>query len=171
MCEFVDVYDQHGNLKGYTKERKSLTTDEYLLSVHIYLYNEAHELVLQKRAMCKKEMPGVWCVTGGVVATKETSIHAAKREVKEELGIVINEDQMCYLGRCFNNNYLVDIYSAQCNVPLNLYQLKEDEVMAVKLMKFKDALPYLNSLSYNETAYLNIINTKLRSCIFETVNN
>ena len=170
MCEFVDVYDQDGNFKGYTKERNSLSVNEYLLSVHIYLYNNAHELILQKRALSKKEMPGVWCVTGGVVATKETSLHAAKREVNEELGIIINDDQMRYLGRCFNNNYLVDIFSARCDVPLNLYILKEDEVMDVKLMALEEALPYINSLSYNETSYLNIINSKLRACIDETVN-
>jgi len=169
MCEFVDVYDQDGILKGYIKERQDLAVDEYLLSVHIYLYNDKQKLILQRRALCKKEMPGVWCVTGGVVATKETSIHAAKREVSEELGIVINDDKICYLGRCFNNDYLVDIFCAQCDTPLDHYKLKKDEVMDVKLMAFEDALPYINSLIYNETSYLSIINAKLHACIIKTV--
>lgn len=169
MREFIDVYDRYGNLKGYIKERQDLAVDEYLLSVHIYLYNDKQQLILQRRALCKKEMPGVWCVTGGVVTTKETSIHAAKREVNEELGIVINDDKICYLGRCFNNDYLVDIFCAQCDILLSHYKLKSDEVMDIKLMDLDDALPYLNTLSYNQSSYLNIINTKLHSCIIKTV--
>ncbi|MDD2592547.1 MAG: NUDIX domain-containing protein [Erysipelotrichaceae bacterium] len=157
----IEVYDKNGLSKGYHKERDELNADEYVLSVHIYVYDQDHNFIIQQRALTKKELPGVWCITGGAVEINENSIDAAIREVQEELSINLNKEEIRFLGRCLNNNYIVDIFSAKAAFKLSELIIKEDEVKAVKLMPLDLTLEYINSLKINQKDYKKIINTQL----------
>lgn len=162
MSEIVEVYDANGLKKGYSKPRALLSDNEYILSVHIYIYNDDHDFIIQKRALNKKELPGVWCMTGGAVDVNEESINAAIREVDEELSIKLDPNNIRFLGRCLNNNYIVDLFSAKTDYTIKDIILKEDEVIDVKLLNLNDTITYVNSLDINQQAYKDIINQKLR---------
>ena len=62
--------------------------DEFDLSVQIWIINNKNEILLTKRTN-KKTFPNLWECTEGVVQSNETSLKAAIREVKEEIGIEI----------------------------------------------------------------------------------
>ena len=57
-------------------------------SVHILVRNNRGDFFLQKRAMHKDSEPGMWDTSAaGHVDVGEDTQHAAKRELKEELGL------------------------------------------------------------------------------------
>ena len=168
MNELVEVYDENGLKTGYTKPRSSLSGNEYILSVHIYIYNDDLDFIIQKRALNKKELPGIWCMTGGAVDVNEDSLDAAIREVDEELSIKLDPTNIRFLGRCLNNNYIVDLYSAKTDRSIKDIKLKEDEVIDVKLLSLEDTLAYVNTLDINQLAYKNIINKQLRQSLIKT---
>lgn len=168
MSEIVEVYDANGLKRGYTKPRASLSDNEYILSVHIYIYNDDLDFIIQQRAFNKKELPGIWCMTGGAVEINEDSINAAIREVDEELSIKLEPNNIRYLGRCLNNNYIVDLFSAKTAYTIKDIILKEDEVIDVKLLNIDDTITYVNTLDINQQAYKDIINQKLRLSLINT---
>ena len=56
--------------------------------VHLHLLNSNGELFLQKRAMTKDLLPGMWDTSvGGHMSSGETPEEALRREAEEELGL------------------------------------------------------------------------------------
>jgi len=64
-----------------------------LVSSGAFVFNEKNEVLLQRRAD-----NNCWCVPGGFVELNESVKEAAKREVREETGIVINIEAMQLLS-------------------------------------------------------------------------
>lgn len=86
--EILDIYDKYRKRTGKTYPRNEEIPDGGLrLIVHILIFNEKGELLIQQRANHKK-MGGLWDLTcGGACKTGEDSFEGASRELKEELGI------------------------------------------------------------------------------------
>ena len=60
-------------------------------AVHILLFNSRGELFLQKRSLSKDEQPGKWdSSAAGHVDSGEDYLDCARREIGEELGIVVD---------------------------------------------------------------------------------
>ncbi len=59
---------------------------------HVWVVNDAGQILCQQRALNKELAPGRWePFFGGHLDPNESYEHAAKREVKEELGIELTE--------------------------------------------------------------------------------
>lgn len=57
----------------------------------LFIFNKNHELLLTRRAETKKTFPGVWTNTVcGHPASNEDVTDAAKRRLKDELGIIVD---------------------------------------------------------------------------------
>lgn len=99
MAELWDVYDKDRNITGKTVERGTyMADDEYHLVVQIWIKNDENKWLISKRAPHKRH--GLkWEPTGGSVVAGETSVQGALREVKEEVGIVLEPEK----GRLFKS--------------------------------------------------------------------
>jgi isopentenyldiphosphate isomerase len=87
--ELFDLVDANGTLVGKAS-RARCHSDPSLLHrvVHIFVFNEAGEVFLQKRSLAKDIQPGKWDTSvGGHVALGESVEAAARREMIEELGL------------------------------------------------------------------------------------
>lgn len=157
MTEIVDVYDQYGQPQGYVKPRQQLNADEYLLTVHIYIYDRQQRFLWQQRAFTKTLMPGVWCLTGGVVISHEESWQAAIRETQEELGLTLTNPHLHYLGRCLNNHFVVDSFLAYLPDENPRITLKTDEVINYRWNTLAETLSGIRALSENQPAYTELI--------------
>ncbi|KKQ42956.1 MAG: hypothetical protein US60_C0010G0045 [Microgenomates group bacterium GW2011_GWC1_37_8] len=61
---------------------------EYHKVVDILIFNDKHQLALQKRALSDKSFPGHWDFSaGGHIDRNEEAQKAAEREILEELGV------------------------------------------------------------------------------------
>ena len=60
--------------------------------------NDKKELLLQKRSATKKSHPNCWDISGaGHIRAGESVIEGAIRELKEELGIEANENDLRFI--------------------------------------------------------------------------
>lgn len=93
-----DLYDENKNMLERKAIRgEKLNKGEFHLVVNVWLENDRKELLVSQRA-ANRTYPLQWECTGGSALMGETSIDAAIREVKEELGIIINENSGKYIG-------------------------------------------------------------------------
>lgn len=128
--EYFDVLDSNRNKKGYTKLRgEKLNDNEYNLGVEIWIFND-NKLLLTKRSP-QKSHPLMWEVPGGCSKTPETSIQTLKREIKEEIGINL-DDSFNLLDTQLRKKQFIDIYTT--NQTIKKITLQKEEVMDYKLV-------------------------------------
>lgn len=89
MQELVVLVDDDNNPIGTADKSTVHTTNTPLhRAFSLFLFNKKNQILLTKRAANKKTFPGVWTNTAcGHLAPEETVIDAAKRRVRDELGI------------------------------------------------------------------------------------
>jgi isopentenyl-diphosphate delta-isomerase type 1 len=90
VAEWLDIVDDHNNVIG-----RALRSEVHRLqlkhrSIHIAIFNQQGQILLQKRALTKDTGPGAWdSAVGGHVESGEDYDTAACRESEEELGLIL----------------------------------------------------------------------------------
>ncbi len=133
--EYWDILDKNGRVTGQRVKREQFNRfrpGQYHLVVHIWIKNSKGEYLIQKRSENRLPMPGEWAATGGSVLSGEESRTAAMRELGEELGIRVLENEIHYIARLTRKNSFVDIWSVGVDVDADSLQLQTEEVQAVK---------------------------------------
>ena len=152
--ELVDIVDGNNNLTGQVEERwTAYNKGMWRRTVSCWIMNYKGEILLQKRTANKRRNPNKWAKTGGQVDSGESVEEAIKREVKEELGIDIPENQLkvveIYKG---DENRKRFAYNFIFVVDYNIenYKLQKEEVAEVKYVKIEDieASKRNNDLNY-----------------------
>ena len=89
MDEFVVLIDEQNNVIGTAPKDTVHTKDTPLhRGFSLFIFNSKKEILLTKRAEIKKTFPGVWTNTVcGHPGPDEPNVDAAKRRIKDELGI------------------------------------------------------------------------------------
>ena len=97
--EMIDVYDpQHRRTGRSVRRGERLEGDDRLLVAHVCVINGKNEMLCQRRNPAKKHYGGCWDLSaGGFVLSGEDAPLAASRELKEELGIVLEPDALLFL--------------------------------------------------------------------------
>ena len=130
--EIVDRLDNKRRPLNKTAERHENVDGEYRQSVHTWIQNSKGEFLIQKRTPNKRAWPNMWSQTGGAVDAGETTLQAALRECKEELGIDINPNNI-ELVMTFRRKFdFVDVWLVKQDIDISELVLQEDEVADVK---------------------------------------
>ena len=136
MKELVAVLSQDGMPTGDVVSRNMVHKKGlWHKTVHIWFRNAAGELLLQKRSDSKESHPGCWDIScAGHVSADDSSIDAAVREIREELGIRVNSDELQYLftfsqqyrnsDNSYIDNEIVEVY--RCSKPVRADELSPD---------------------------------------------
>lgn len=148
--EFVDVLDENGNMTGVVKPRKAVhRSGELHRTVHVWIMNSHHELLLQKRAKTKNTHPGLWDMAcAGHITHGDTSLETAEKEIAEELGIHIPSSEIRFLfsvrssyshyGSLLIDNELHDVYLVLKDIPLSDFVIQTEEVEDIMYMTLSD---------------------------------
>lgn len=126
-----DLYDINRNLTGETIHKgDTIPKNNYILVVLAFIQNSKGEFLIQKRSVRKD---GKYGSTGGHAKTGENSIQAMMTEIKEELGLIINSDdlKLVYYGREDSSQVFFDIYYMNKDFEISDLVLQEDEVESV----------------------------------------
>ena len=105
----------------------------YRIIVHVCIFNDKGEMLIQKRQPFKQGWSGMWDLSvGGSAVSGDNSRSAAQRELREELGLdidfeKINPSLTIYFERGFD-----DVYLLTRNVDINDIKLQYEEVETVK---------------------------------------
>lgn len=143
MEELFDVYTREGEYLGI-KEKSFCHNGNpgcYHKPVWIWIINDKNEILVQKRAICKKNFPGYWDMpSAGHVIHGETSIMGAVRETQEELGIKTKEEDYRFIGECIDDDLyeIAQIYLLKLNLDISEFKLQEEEVEQVKWLSLSE---------------------------------
>ena len=130
--ELVDVYNKRHEKLNYTKGRIDLTTGEYRLSCFVWIINDDNQILIQQRLSTAKKCPNMWSTTGGGAKAGKDSITGTLTELKEELGITLNKEDLTFIGSFIRFNDFVEIFVANVNININDVKIAKDEVQDVK---------------------------------------
>ena len=117
----------------------------------IGLIDSKGRLLIQKRSKTKKDEPNKWDLSSaGHIEFNEIPINAAIRETHEELGIIINENDLVLIDTYLNKVKLSnDIY---INHFTYLYIVKKDiDISKIKILeKEVEEIKFINKEEYND---------------------
>lgn len=147
--ELVKVLDKKNEYTGNIKDRKELIENEYRNLIHIWVINSNGELLIQKRSSLKKHYPNLWSVTSGCVHLDESFVDTCKRELKEEINVELNENNLEYVMSYKLREVVVQVYVLYQDVDVSKIKLQEEEVLDYKFVT-KDEL--LRMIKIKETA-------------------
>ena len=119
-----DLYDENRELTGETIYKgEPIPEGKYIIVVLVYIQNSEGKFLLQKRSKLKD---GKYATTGGHVKSGENSVEGILSEVREELGLELNPDDLIlYYGN----------HSAEQQVFWDDYYIKMDDISKLKLQE------------------------------------
>ncbi len=148
--EYFDLYDKNGKQLNKIKLRSEVHRDgDWHYAVDIWILNNRRELLLQKRSKQKESFPNLWEVScSGHISSGEDSKTSALREIKEELGLDIEEKALKFIFKAkdssitnkgtFINNEFKDVYLIKKDIELHELKLDLLEVSEVKFISIED---------------------------------
>lgn len=173
--ELLRIYNKYGETTTDVAERNEAHAQGLFHRVfHLWIVNSKTQILIQQRSAIKDTGANLWYVSvGGHIEHNESIEQAMVREVKEELGVDIENltEQIQFLYTFYekmseNNGSHIDrefydVFLLRGDVPLDSIVMQESEVQAVQYMdyaNFKDQIMNPNSAFVeHRTAYKMLI--------------
>lgn len=138
QAELFDVVDRKDNVVGQAT-RAECHRDKKLIhrSIGILVFNDKGELFLQKRSTTKDLYPGFWALSvGGHLTSGESYEAAAKKEMREELGIAVPLES---LGKFFHEDEIeAEMFMIFKTVHNGPFTLNPEEIEKGEFFDLKD---------------------------------
>ena len=123
-----DLYDKNRNLTGETIFKgEPIPEGKYIIVILVTIQNSKGEFLVQKRS---KQKDGKYAFTGGHVKTGETSIEGMMAEIKEEIGLSVEPEELELIFSDLNISELV---------------LQEEEVESVQWSTLEEIEKLINN--------------------------
>lgn len=145
MDELIDILTPDGKPSGKTALKSEAHRNGWFhATVHIWLFTEDHQVLLQQRSFTKKVFPGLWDISvAGHISAGESILSAAKREVFEELGLFVSETDLIKIGTRIHqvkhkngiqDNEYHHVFICKLEELIKNLSIQEEEVEAIKLV-------------------------------------
>lgn len=145
--ELIDIYDELGQKCGKTEEKYEAHKKALIHKcVCVWIVNSNDEILLQTRNS-QVMFPNMMDISfSGYIQAGETSLEAAIREGKEELGIDLEIDKLQYLfsGReylevdGYFENEIDDVFLYRTDILLEEYSFYDNEVKEVSYVSLEE---------------------------------
>ncbi len=133
MSEIWDLYDRDRKPLGQTHIRGHyLPKGTYHIAVGIWTVNSKNEVLLTLRSPLKRDWPNVWENTAGSLLHGESSREGAVRELREETGITVAEDELHFLGTERGRSVIGDCYIVRNDTDIKDIVFQEGETVDAK---------------------------------------
>lgn len=144
MDELIDILTPEGKPTGKTALKSEAHKNGWFhATVHIWLFTKDEKILLQKRALTKKVFPGLWDISvAGHIGAGEEILSSAQREVFEEIGLELQENDLIKIGtrihQVTHKNGIQDnehhhVFIAELKVPVQKLIIQKEEVADIKL--------------------------------------
>ena len=143
--ELLNVYDNEGNVTERVVPRgdKSvvLSDNEHIGVVVVFIENSKGEFLMQKTSV---EKGSEYSSTGGHVDAGETHLTSILREIKEELGIEVDSNELEYLGFMLYDKPIRFMYYLKKDIDIKDIVVQEEEVEFVKWLSVEEIKDLIN---------------------------
>ena len=142
--EILDIYDSNGNLTGRTMNRDdldlSLKEGDYVAISQIYIENDEGKFLIEETA---KNRGDRFLPAGGHISSGEDAYTTIIREVEEELGLDISNDNVVSLGFVVDSRRVRFIYYLKKNVDINSLSIQPEEVKSINYLTADEIRDYV----------------------------
>lgn len=144
--EYIDIIDEAGNPTGEVRTYADVHREGLRhRTAHVWIVDEAGNVLLQKRSASMRFYPNHWDATvGGHIDSGETSREAALREMREEVGLYVSESALVPIGSFAGHmrnedeshieNELIDVFVVRLDVRPSDLSIDAGEVGAVRAL-------------------------------------
>ena len=131
LVELWDIIDKNGDATGRVHERgKPMGKGEYHLVIYVWIENDNGEYLIAQRTP-NKSFPNMWETVGGNAVAGDDSLTTALKEVKEELGIILEPQNGQLIKHNLRHNDescgLADVWLFRQNIDISTVTLAPDE--------------------------------------------
>ena len=161
--ELIDIYDS----KNRPLNKKKMKSEAHRKGLwhrvaHVWIYNSNKEIMLQLRAKNKEVYPNLWDISvAGHIAAGERESVSAMREVEEEIGLKISENELQLLSiknvqfttNTTINNEIIYLYLLKYDGNIKQLKIQEDELQEIKFFKLTELEKQLNETPEKFTPY------------------
>lgn len=158
--EYIDIVTKEGKPTGEKTLKSDIHSKGYYHNTaHVWLYTLNGEVLLAQRAATKSICPLLWDVSvAGHVDAGEFIVHAAIREVKEEIRLELDVNDLKKIGifKCFQiypngltDNEFHHTFIAELNVSLEQLVPQKGEVEDLKLVTLDVFQKLINNIGKN----------------------
>lgn len=130
--DLQDVYNDKRQLTGIKKYRNQFNSDEFSMSTFIWIVNDDGKILVQFRSKKDDNKPGTWGITGGAVESGENILMASVRELHEELGLNIEEQELIFIASERRKRKFFEYYMLNSNIDIEQLNLQKEEVEKVE---------------------------------------
>lgn len=158
--ELLDLYDDEGKPLNITIERGSkLEKGNVMLSI-VFIRNSENKYLIQKTS---EEKGSEYSSTGGHVTHNENGLTTIIRELKEELGLDVNKDELKTIGLIKNPDKpcVINLYLLEKDIDIDKLKLQDEEVESVNWMTSEEVIKLIKEdkfLKSHGYLFLNYIN-------------
>ena len=145
--EYLDIVDENNNVTGKKEERQTIHENGlWHREVCIWIYHKQKGILLQKRAITKRNAPGKWEICAGHVLAGEEPINSAIREIQEEIGITVVPEQLDFITvdklqkqyKDRQNNDFSYRYGLELDDKNEKFKLQKEEVSDVQYVTIEE---------------------------------
>ena len=148
MDELIDILTPEGKSTGKTALKSEAHKNGWFhATAHIWFFTSNKKILLQKRALTKKVFPGIWDISvAGHIGADEEVLEGAKREVFEEIGLILEDKDFIKIGtrihQVNHENGIQDnehhhVFIAELKTPISELTMQPEEVAGLELWDLK----------------------------------
>lgn len=144
-----DLYNENRELTGETIVKgQSVPKGRYYITVVIFIQNDKKDFLLQKRTI---EKDGKWATTGGHPVSGESSKQGIITEIKEELGINVEDENIQLFKSIKTEDDFIDLYYLKENINIEDVTLQKEEVEMVKWANIQEIEQMIRKNEFSES--------------------
>jgi len=160
LSEIWDLYDKNGNRANIIIPKGGTIPKEYYhLVVEVYVITNESEILVTKRVHSKLWWPDEWENTQGSVISGENARQAAVRELKEETGIVVNENTLMHIFDYIHENnpsifvgFITFVDKNRIDIKMNTAEVAEYKFLRYE--EFEDFIMKYNFVEWTKIRYM-----------------
>ena len=169
--EYLDIVDENGVPTGKTAERTAAHKQGLRhRTSHVWILRERAgkvEVLLQKRSQNKDSFPGCYDISSaGHIPAGVDFIPSALRELKEELGCSVSENELIYCGQRrfsydgvfhgkeFHDRQVSNVYALWLDRRPEDFVLQKEELEEVRWFEFESCLRLVEKNEIPHCIYL-----------------
>jgi len=156
MKEYFDILDDNGNKTGKIKLRSEVHRDgDWHKAVHIWIFNNRGDVLLQRRCATKESDPNMLDIScAGHLSAGDDSLTGAIRELKEELNLDINLEDLQFIktlkrsseeSENYINNEFDDLYFLFTDKKIEDMKYQESEISEIFFVPYKKFKEMVNN--------------------------